>query len=344
MRASGTRPPVRDRFTALCRIALLGVVLVLIVGAYYPFSWDPPRTVRNAVTRTADGALRFGQMNNARTPGTPAWLPQARDSGTVLIRLQFDPRSAQQAASIMMLASDFWDTDFAVGQQGSGLAVWLRRPGSDANGDPPFVVAGAIRPHRWTSVAVLLRPHTIRIAVHGRTRLAERLPVGSLRGWGAGQIALGDEVHGGGPWQGEIRLAEVRTPGRTVNYVRPGALSIPRTYLYLPDHIEPFPPTNLGQWLLAFVDLLSFIPLGFLIVLARRPPMRPVSATVLAAALALALAAGKFLFHARHTSVVNVIAQAVGALLGAWLAGRLAQARRGAPGGSPGGPPPAPIE
>ena len=60
--------------TAVCRVALLGMVLVLIVIAYFPFAWDPPRTVRNEVTRSADGSLRFGEMNNARTPGTPAWL------------------------------------------------------------------------------------------------------------------------------------------------------------------------------------------------------------------------------------------------------------------------------
>ena len=81
---------------------------------------------------------------------------------------------------------------------------------------------------------------------------------------------------------------------------------------------------NGEQWLLAFLDMLSFVPLGFLVVLARRPPMRPVPATVLAAALAVALAAGKFLFYARHTSLANLAMETVGGLLGALLASRLA--------------------
>jgi len=63
---------------SVCRAALLGVVLVLMVIAYFPFAWSPPCTVRNEVTRTTDGSLRFGDMNNARTPGTPAWLPEVR--------------------------------------------------------------------------------------------------------------------------------------------------------------------------------------------------------------------------------------------------------------------------
>jgi hypothetical protein len=130
------------------------------------------------------------------------------------------------------------------------------------------------------------------------------------------------------PWQGQIRVAEVRTPGYAVDYVRPGALSIPTSYLSVPDRIEPFPPANARQWLLALVDLLTFIPVGFLIVWSRRPPMHPIPATLLAGALAVLLAAGKFLFSARHTSLANVLGQVIGALLGALLASWLARVGR----------------
>jgi hypothetical protein len=176
-------------------------------------------------------------------------------------------------------------------------------------------------------VDLILQHGHLRIDVGGRTRLTEHLPADSLGVWGQGQIALGDEVHGGGPWQGQVRLAQVRTPGHAVDYVRPGALSVPASYLYLPDHIEPFPPSR-DQWLTVFLDMLSFILLGFLIVLARRPPMQPIPSTLLAAALAVALAAGKFLFHGRHTAVLNIVMEAAGGLLGALLAWRLAHARR----------------
>ena len=313
--------------TAVCRVALLGMVLVLIVIAYFPFAWSPPRIVRNQVTRSADGSLQFGEMNYARTPGTPAWLQHVRASGIIQIQLQAYPQSRQQNAAIMMLASDSWHTDFAIGQDHSNLMVWLRRPGSDINGDPPFVINGVLQPQQWTSVAVILERGAFRIEVDDRTRLTEHLPGDSTRVWSPGQIVLGDEVHGGGPWQGRIRLAQVRTLGYAVDYVRPGALLIPASYLYLPDHIEPFPPMNRGQWVLAFLDLLSFIPVGFLIVLSRRPPMRPVPATLLAAALAVALAAGKFLFYARHTSLAILVMEIVGGLLGALLASRLAHAK-----------------
>jgi hypothetical protein len=315
--------------TTVCRLALLGLILVLVVLSYYPFTWDPPRTVRNQVTRTAAGSLRFGEMNDARSPGTPAWLPAVAASGTIEIQIEANPRSARENASIMMLASDSWHTDFAVGQDDSDLAIWLRRPGSDINGDPAFVIPGALQPDRWTSVSVIVRRGDLRVDVAGRTRLTAHLSPGFARTWGAGQIALGDEVHGGGPWPGQIRQARVTTAGHAVDYVRPGQLAIPPSFLYLPDHIEPFPPMNRDQWLYAGLDLLSFLPFGFLVVLAARRPLRVVPATLLAAVLAAALSAGKFLFYARHTSAANIAGQLVGGLLGAWLAARLAR-----PGGA----------
>jgi hypothetical protein len=303
------------------------MVLALVVVAYFPFSWNPPRTVRNQVTRSADGSLRFGDMNNARTPGTPTWVSAVRMSGTIQIRLEAFPQSSRENASIIMLASDFWHTDFAVGQDRSDLLVWLRRPGSNANGDPAFVLPGVLRPQQWDNVAVELQHGGLRIDVDGRTRLTAHLPVDFATVWGPGQIALGDEVHGGGPWQGQLRHAQVRSPDYTVDYVRPGALMIPQSYLYLPDHIEPFPPMDRGQWLNAFLDMLLFIPLGVLIMLARRPPMRPIPAALLAAALAVMLGAGKFLFD-RHTAVIDVAMEVTGGLFGAFLAARLARARR----------------
>jgi VanZ family protein len=325
MPGAGSRnvgPRVGGGINAVALAALVGLILLLIFSAYAPFDWDPPRVVRNEVTRGADGALHFGEMNQARTPGTPDWLADARSSGDVQIDLEAYPdlRQENAEASIMMLASDFWHTDFAIGQNHSGLLLWLRRPGSDANGGPTFAIGGALQPGRWNHVEVALHGDSLRIDVNGTRRLTEELPADSLGGWGAGQVVLGGEVHGGVPWQGEIRRAEVRTPGHDVDYASPGALSIPAHYLYVPDHVAPFPPLNRQEWEALVFHLLSFIPIGFLIVWVRRPPLRPVPATLLAAALAVLLAAGKFFFYGRHMAVADIVVQTAGALTGAWVA------------------------
>ncbi len=231
----------------------------------------------------------------------------------------------------MMLAQDFFTTDFALVQDDSDLLVYLRRPMSDANGDPPFAIDGILRSKRSNSVDVVMRHGTLRIAVDGHVRLIEHVPADSAQTWGQGRIALGDEVDGGNPWQGTIRLAQVRTAGHIVDYVRPGTLSIPETYFYFPDHVLPFPPKGEQQWLDVFLDMMSFVPVGFLIVWARRPPVGALPATALAAVLALVLAAGKILFHGRHISVAAIGTEIVGALLGALLASRLARSRTGTP-------------
>lgn len=221
---------------------------------------------------------------------------------------------------MMMLASNFWDTDFAIVQDHSSLRVWLRRPGSDVSGDPPFTVDGAFQARRWASVDVLVHGDSLRVQVNGRTRLAARIPADSPQVWTAGQIALGDELHGGGPWQGTIRSAQVSTRGYVVNYIHPGALSIPAQFLYFPDHLEPFPPGDWEVWLTFALKLLLFVSVGFLIVWARRPPIQPLPATLLAVGIIVPLAAGKLLFHGRHVAVADVVVQTAGALLGAMLA------------------------
>ena len=120
----------------------------------------------------------------------------------------------------------------------------------------------------------------------------------------------------------------MRTPGYAVDYVRPGALSVPDRYFYFPDRIEPFPPPGgLGQ-LDLFLEVLSFIPVGFLLVWARRPPVRPIPATLLATALAIGLAAGKLLFAGHHVAAIDIVTQVVGALLAALLGWRLAHDKR----------------
>jgi hypothetical protein len=58
--AQRARPRVAARLAPIPAALLLVLVAVLAVVAYYPFDWDPPRMVRNQVTRGTDGTLRFG--------------------------------------------------------------------------------------------------------------------------------------------------------------------------------------------------------------------------------------------------------------------------------------------
>jgi hypothetical protein len=310
--------------------ALAGVVALLVLTAYYPFHWDPPRMVRNHVTRTAGGTLRFGAPAMAATAGTPAWLDEARATGRLEADLEVSPwvEGGVGPVAIMMLADGYWDTDFVIGQDRDMLLVWLRRTGTGGNGAPPLVVRGVFRPHHWVAVGLRITPGEVRVEVDGTTRLATPLPGGSLRRWAGVRFALGREVHRGGPWRGEVRRAVVRTPGQSVDYLRPGALAVPRRFLYVGEHVLPFPPPTKTEWAAVPLHLCSFVVVGLLVVLSRRPPARPLPATLAAAGIALAIAAGKFLFHGRHTAAADLVVEAAGSLLGALLARRLLAAGR----------------
>jgi hypothetical protein len=309
--------------------ALVGLVALLAVTAYYPFDWDPPHMVRNHVTRTAGGTLRFGEPSSASTARTPPWLEEARASGRVEVDLEVSSwlPADRGPVSIMMLADDYWHADFVIGQHRDLLLVWLRRTGTRGNGAPPLVVRGVFRPHRWVQVRLRLDGAALRVDVDGATRLSRPVPEGSLRRWDDLRLALGREIHRGGPWQGEIRRAEVRTPTQAVDYLRPGALVIPERYLYLGDHVLPFPPPSRSEWAALLFHLGSFVLVGFLVVMARRSPVRVLPATLTTTGIAVALAAGKFLFHGRHTAVADVVVELAGGLLGALLARWLRSSR-----------------
>ena len=304
------------------------MVLLLIVIAYFPFAWSPPRTVRNEVTRSADGSLQFGEMNYARTPGTPAWLQLARTSGIIQIQLEADPQSLQQQAPIMMLASDFWHTDFAIEQDHADLLVWLRRPGSDANGDPPFVLGGVLQAQRWNSVNVILQRGDLRIDVGGRTRLTEHVAADSPSTWSPGQIALGDEVHGGGPWQGKIRIAEVRTAGYAVDYVAPARCrSLSATFTSRTASSLSRPAVAWGGCTSFLRCCRSFRSASSSCGLEDRPcgqsPL-PCSRRHWRSCWQ----PGSSSSTTRREVVADVVMQVIGALLGAVLASRLAHAKR----------------
>ena len=109
------------------------------------------------------------------------------------------------------------------------------------------------------------------------------------------------------------------TVGDSIDYVRPGALLVPPSYFYFPDHITPFPPPSANEWLVLVLHFLSFIPVGFLLIWTWRPAVRVPSATFIAFGIAVVLALGKFLFDGRHTSAADLVVQLVGGLVGAVL-------------------------
>ncbi len=160
---------------------------------------------------------------------------------------------------MMMLASDYGHTDFAIGQDHSNLMVWLRRPGSDANGAPPFVIDGLLQPQRWTSVDVIL--HAPRRLPHRRRRQepADRTPPGRLTGRvepradrarrGTGSRAGCVAYDGNLPRSVVRQRSSVPRPTvRTVGTARPPVHSV-STVPQVPSQVLGVDPRNLSVYL-----------------------------------------------------------------------------------------------
>jgi hypothetical protein len=300
------------------------VTAALATLLYFPFRWDPPAVVRNGVVRTSTGALHFGTHNAARTPEPPAWVPAVVRTGQFDVSLEVNPSRTRNVGPVpvLILARSPNQTDLMVGQSGSGLKLWLRRSGSNANGDPALAVDAVFAPRHWVRIRVGISGSLLRVLVDGRPRLERNLSAGSLRTWDEkARISLGNELYGNGDWQGEIRKALVTTPAGAIDYVTPGAVTVPARYWTGVEHWQPSTPLRLQDVAVDLVHLVAFAALGAVVLLSARRPRLP-AVVFRAYGVAVVLLAGKLFFQDRHVALADFLTAAVGVTLGVTLARR----------------------
>jgi hypothetical protein len=315
---------------------LLLLLAALACISYYPFQWNPPRYVNNGATRAEDGTLHFGDENLARSSGTPSWFSEAVRTSSLDLLLVAKPASRQSrvTAAIMMLARSDGQTNFALAQSGTSLLVWFRREGSDSNGAPALLVRDVFMPDVWANIRLVISPEALEIATNGNARLVARMPARSLHTWDpSSRIVLGNEVYGGGAWNGEIRRAVAATPNHYVDYVAPGALVLPKRFFNLYEHWQPSWPLNGIDVLLDFLRAIAFLAVGALCLGTRRRCDSFIAAALMAVAASMLLLLGKLVFSGRHVAVGDFIAEVFGALVGVmaarWFLGRRGRGRGG---------------
>jgi len=318
--SSGPAGPGPSRRLALYLVAV--VLLVEMAIAFFPFRLDPPRRVDNDVSRTTSGGLRFGEHNRAETAVAPSWIPAARHGSSVAVSLAFVPAVSDQdgPARIFTVSDGFFHGDLTVGQDDDALVVRVRRPGADQAGWPDLRVPGALEAGRPVVVDVVVAPGSIRIAVDGKTALRRRTSSVPASRWNPTyRLALGNELGGGRPWEGEISRAEVRVDGRTYDYLRPGALVVPADFWYATHRRwEPVLPGSGTDVATGLAHVALFAPLGAVLA-AAMPRRRLITVTAAAGLVALALTVAKTAFAGRHPSLGDVVWQTAGAWCGAAL-------------------------
>jgi hypothetical protein len=285
----------------------------------------------NGAIALPDQTIQFRAPGIAYTDSAPSWLANAISTSRFEVSLEV--RSADQAqygpARIFTVSSDRSHRNLSVGQWGPNLSVQIRTPYTSVDGLPPYLVKNVFSDPGWHQIQVRIRPGNIEIRVDGDTAISAAMPDRPLANWDPGfRIALGNELSGDNPWLGTIRKASARAGASPIDYLSPGALRFPERFTLKNYHawkIVPFVDIQdtsaaVQDWA---INLLGFVPFGWVVVMLRRPRSGVLLAIILSAGISSTIEAGQLLvFAERFPSTQDLIMNTLGGALGAWFATR----------------------
>lgn len=322
----------RSRLALLRWIPIMFVGPMLVFGSLYPlsFDFDLPRWQANQAQRLPDGSLRLDAPSRATTDGPAAWLPRAVEESRVRIEVQARTAEPEQRGPARLLTVSESDVtrNLTVAQQGADLVVRVLRDGTDSNGEPALVAPDVFADDAWHAITVDVGADAVEVAVDGIVVARERQAVDPFERWDTShQLALGDEVTGARPWQGELRQVEVVVGDLRVDYLEPGALSVPERFWYVPIRWRAFFDTEpLGSTFALFDHASAFAIFGAALALALTRP-RVVVVLAVALGVAVCIEVGQLFSPERHAYAVDLGANALGAAVGVaavrWATSRL---------------------
>jgi hypothetical protein len=327
-----TRYWSRTRLAHLCAAQLL--VLVYFCIGFYPFELKNPSSGQliNGLTITPDHIWHFRSPGIAYTEGPPVWLPEAIATSSFELSLEVRTTSQEQRgpARIFTVSLNRSRRNLTVGQWGPNLSVRVRTPSTSLDGVPAYGIKNVFADQDWHKINIRIASNTLTISVDGDIAASIALPDQALQGWDpAYRVALGNEMTADKPWLGDIRTARVHIENHVSDYLAAGVLRCPTTYAInnekgfklIPFYHDEYKTTVFSDWA---VNLLGFLPLGYLVAMIRRPFPGAFLATTLAAGVSLTIESGQFLlFAGRSPSIDDFILNTLGGALGAWLTKKL---------------------
>lgn len=316
------------RNVALGRILLPMIALGYLAAGLYPFNWFSPFAVHeNFVEWTTDGAFSFPEQGIAYTETAPEWVSTAIQQNAFQVTLEVIPYEVSQSgpARIFTLSGGNHARNLTIGQDAENLAVRLRTTRTGLNGTPDFEIPGVFRELKPRRITVQAKSGEIRVRVDGRQRLAAALPPDTLSNWSPGyRLALGNEMTFQRSWRGEIKTARVRVRDQEFTYT--GAnLHMPASYdpdprFFLAEirHFFSlsFSRAHLTDWI---VNIIGFVPLGFLIARVRRETVSVALVCTWCAALSLSIEVGQLFLEDRSSQVSDLILNTLGGATGVWI-------------------------
>lgn len=310
-------------------LVILTVLGYWIMG-FYPFQWSLPfrtdDTYENAAQPRVDGGWEFYEPGIVNTLNAPDWLPEVIERSALHIVLEVRSTYREQfgPARIFTLSQDSSHRNITIAQEGADLILRLRTPQTDLNGIPSYRIADVFADLAWRQIDVVISTREVRVQINEVLGLVAELPAWALRSWKVNyQLALGNELTFDRPWLGEIRKAEIRIGGRTVDYACPNRLAVPKLYSVPRSgpqvELVPFSGqardwSRLLDWLL---NLVGFIPFGLIVARGVQHHRVILSALLASFALSLSIEVGQLFLSARFTQSEDVLLNVIGGTLGA---------------------------
>lgn len=314
------------------RLCTAGLLAAYLFVALSPFQWRVPLP-RNGAVWIDRGSILFSSPGLARTPAAPKWLDRVSRGDEFKVRLRVRPTSVLQTgpAVIFTVSANQDERNVTIRQDGTALLLGFRTVRTNLDGDPHYIIPNIFRCVAWYDIELAVGAETATLLVDDKAVLVKRLPPRRLANWdGRYCLALGNELNGGRPWLGEISQATVEIGADAIDYLASGALTVPPrfwVFVGLPRII----PTLSALWtrsglLDALLNLLAFIPVGFVPALSRRLRRPLLVAVGLCATASLAVEVTQFFFLYRVPSVSDWILNLSGGAVGALCAHHVGRA------------------
>ncbi len=306
---------------------LTATLLVYGYFGFYPFQFQLPIYYQaNAVTHSTLGEIQFKGSGIGKTRAPPKWLHAAIVNSDFDIELEFQTTQINQdgPARILTISKDLKHRNITIGQKGTDLVIRINSKLSNQNGYPPYRFENVLKLHEWQKVHLSITSEKLNITVNKAPPVSNYLPENPISRWSPEyRLAIGNEFTNNRPWLGKIRQLVIKSGGKRFGYMREGRLYFPE-YLVLKDvsyHLIPFSERDYGvksiiDWT---INLLGFVPFGFLIVLFSKDKIPVVKAMLICGLLSLSIEIGQLFIARRVTEVEDVILNTLGGLLGALI-------------------------
>lgn len=305
-------------------LVLLGTLLIYWYFGFHPFNLQLPIEIESnsASYHKLDG-FHFNGSGIGYTPNPPKWLKSAIAESKLDIKLEFQTTKIDQngPARILTISKDLHHRNLTIGQEGADLVLRIRTQLSSQNGYPPYRFKNVLKVKEWQRLHISITPNKLNIVVNNVENISNFMPPNPLSQWSSDyKLAIGNELTNNRPWQGMIRHAVFKSGDQKIDYATKANLYFPK-YLVLVNasyHLIPFSEDTLSfkpivDWV---INLLGFIPLGFLIMIFTKNQLTVCKAIIICTLLSLSIEIGQLFLIRRSTEVEDVILNTFGGFLG----------------------------